>query len=80
MLKYYNSLVEPYSDTQDRSFDVLFQRALSDPEFVTIATYEIQRSTYDGGCLLRAAKQDLSYNDGALAFPKDSPYPSIFTY
>ena len=80
MVKYYNSLVAPFADTKDRNFYALRQRAIEDPKFAIIASYEVQRSTYDGACKLQHAKQDLLFNDGAFAFPINSPYMPVFSF
>ncbi|KAF2357144.1 Ionotropic glutamate receptor, partial [Trinorchestia longiramus] len=76
----YERLVLPYSDTQDRNFSKLKLRALSDPYFSLLATYEIQRSTHDGSCLLVHSKFDVMYNNGAYAFTRGSHFVPLFNY
>ncbi|KAA0202539.1 Ionotropic receptor 200 [Hyalella azteca] len=79
-VKLYEQLVEPHKDTQSRNFTALKLSALRDPYFAVLATYEVQRSSYDGGCLLANSKLDLMFNDGAFAFRKGSHFVPLFSY
>ena len=81
MEKYYKKLVEPYTDTISTNFHSIKNRTLQHSKYAFVATYEIQQSTVAGACsALLPADQALMYNDGSMAFAKDSPYTELFSY
>lgn len=79
-IEYYKQMVLPFTDTRQKNFSAIKDIALSDPYYAFFATYEIQRSSYEGACVFTSSKQDILYNDGALAFKKGSHFVPLFTY
>ncbi|XP_045135079.1 probable glutamate receptor [Portunus trituberculatus] len=78
--EYWNALIEPYSDTLATSYDELRSLASRDPDFAYVGSYEIQKLDPVGACIFHSARQHLLFNDGALGWPKGSPYTGIFDF
>ncbi|XP_071544810.1 glutamate receptor ionotropic, kainate 1-like [Panulirus ornatus] len=79
-LEYWEALIEPYSDTLMKSYKELRSHALEDSGYAYVGTYEIQRLDPVGACTFRSARQHLLFNDGALGWPRGSPYVQVFDH
>lgn len=62
------------------SYADLRAMALRDSDFTYVGSYEIQRLDPVGACTFHSARQHLLFNDGALGWPRGSPYVEIFDY
>ncbi|XP_045610633.2 probable glutamate receptor isoform X2 [Procambarus clarkii] len=79
-LEYWETLIEPYSNTVVKTYTELRALALKSNNYAYVGSFEVQILDPVGACTMKSARQHLLFNDGALGWPQGSPYLQLFDH